>query len=336
MPKKVFVSTFPFCRTSPKAFEILTSNGYEVSINPLGRKMKPMEVKDAAKDFDALIAGTEDLTPLVESTKNVKLISRVGVGLDSVPLEVCKTKGIAVAYTPDAVSPAVSELAVSLIIDAMRKVTYADREIRGGAWTRPYGERIGGATIGILGFGRIGKRVASHLLGYLPREILICDLLDQKESIQHISELASNIYKVNQILGKNWNPTSIRQVEFDTLVRESDALTIHVPFTKETNNLFNWQTLSQMKPNAVLVNTARGGIVNERDLYTVLKENKISAAAIDVFEEEPYRGPLCELENLILTQHMGSCSNDCREDMEREAAENVVGFFEDGKWERVV
>lgn len=334
--KSVFVSTFPFCRTNSKALDLLVANGFQVTVNPFGRKMKPNEVTEAAESFDALIAGTEDLTLLVEKSKSLKLISRVGVGLDSVPLELCKQKGISVAYTPDAVSPAVSELAVSLILDAMRKVTYADREIRRGQWTRPYGARIGGATIGILGFGRIGKRVASHLLGYLPNEILACDLLDMKDSIQQLSEMSSNFYKMNQFLGKNWNLTKIRQVDFSTLLQESDAITVHVPITQDTKNLFNLQSMSQMKPNSVLINTARGGIVNENDLYKVLKENLISAAAMDVFEEEPYKGPLCDLENLILTQHMGSCSNDCREDMEREAAENVVGFFNGGKWERVV
>ncbi|PJZ45529.1 phosphoglycerate dehydrogenase [Leptospira brenneri] len=334
--QKVFVSTFPFCRTSPKALEVLESNGYEVVINPLGRKMKPAEVAEAAKDFDALIAGTEDLTSLVNATKTLKLISRVGVGLDSVPLDLCRDKGIAVAYTPDAVSPAVSELALSLIVDALRKVTYSDREIRSGKWTRPYGERIGGSTIGIVGFGRIGKRVASHLLGYLPKEILVCDLIDQTESISILNGVASNIQKVNDNLGKNWNSSKVTQVDLETLLKTSDAISIHIPLTSETKNLLNYKKMLLMKPNAVLVNTARGGIVNEYDLYKALNENLISSAAMDVFEEEPYKGPLCELENVILTQHMGSCSNDCREDMEREAAENVVGFFGGGDWERVV
>ncbi|TGK78486.1 dehydrogenase [Leptospira noumeaensis] len=333
---KIFVSTFPFCRTSPKALEVLESNGCQVVVNPLGRKMKPSEVTEAAQNFDALIAGTEELTPLVTTTNSLKLISRVGVGLDSVPLDLCKEKGIAVAYTPDAVSPAVSELALSLIVDAMRKVTYSDREIRRGEWTRPYGERIGGSTIGILGFGRIGKRVASHLLGYLPKEILVCDLLDQMESITRFSESAIQIAKMNGILGKNWNETSITQVDLETLLKNSDAITIHVPLTKDTKNLLDQSKLSLLKSNAILINTARGGIVNENDLYHSLKEGKFSAAAMDVFDEEPYKGPLCELENVILTQHMGSCSNDCREDMEREAAENVVGFFSGGSWERVV
>ncbi|TGM60707.1 phosphoglycerate dehydrogenase [Leptospira vanthielii] len=333
---KVFVSTFPFCRTSKTALKVLESSGHKVEINPLGRKLKPTEVSEFARNFDALIAGTEDLTDLVTESKSLKLISRVGVGLDSVPLDLCREKGISVAYTPDAVSPAVSELAVCLIVDGMRKVSFADREIRSGQWTRPYGERIGGSTIGILGFGRIGKRVASHLLGYLPKEILVCDLIDQKDSIIKFREVSTNIRKMNETLGKNWVTTAIQQVDLETLLKTSDAITIHVPLTNETKNLLNFENLSHMKRNAVLINTARGGIVNENDLYKVLKENLISSAAMDVFEEEPYNGPLRDLENVILTEHMGSCSNDCREDMEREAAENVVGFFSGGRWEKVV
>ncbi|TGL45851.1 phosphoglycerate dehydrogenase [Leptospira perdikensis] len=332
----VFVSTFPFCRTSKVALDLLESNGHKVTVNPLGRKMKPEEVASHAKDFDALIAGTEDLTELVTKTNHLKIISRVGVGLDSVPLDLCKEKGIAVAYTPDAVSPAVSELAVCLIVDGMRKVSYADLEIRKGEWTRPYGERIGGATIGIVGFGRIGKRVASHLLGYLPKEILVCDLMDQTEAIASLSGLAHSIKNVNDTLGKNWSSTSIKQVSFETLLKNSDAITLHVPLTTQTRNLLDHSKFSLMKPKAVLVNTARGEIVNEKDLFEYLKSAPLGCAAMDVFEEEPYHGPLCELQNVILTQHMGSCSNDCREDMEREAAENVVGFWKEEKIERVV
>jgi D-3-phosphoglycerate dehydrogenase len=324
---KVFVSTFPFCRTNQKALEILESSGHSVTINPLGRKMKPIEVAEQAYDFDALIAGTEDLQELVSRSSKIKLISRVGVGLDSVPLDLCKQKGIAVAYTPDAVSPAVSELAIGLIIDCMRKVSYADREIRKVQWTRPYGDRIGGSTIGILGLGRIGTRVASHLLGFLPKQILICDIEDKTLTISKLEEVARKIHNMNHNLGKNWTSTVFKQVELNALLKESDAITIHVPLTELTKNLIDLPKLKSLKPNAVLINTARGGIVNELDLYQALKDESFASAAMDVFDEEPYKGQLNELENIILTQHMGSCSIDCREDMEREAAENVVGFW---------
>lgn len=324
---KVFVSTFPFCRSDQKALEHLISHGHQVVINPMGRKMKPIEVLENAKDFDALIAGTEDLTPLVEGSSRLKLISRVGVGLDSVPLELCSKNSVSVAYTPDAVSPAVSELAVGLMINLMRQVSYADREIRSGGWTRPYGNRLGGSRIGILGFGRIGKRVASHLLGFLPKEILVCDLIDQSSEIKKLQDSANEFYKMNMELGKNWSPVSIKQVDLLDLVKNSDILTIHVPLSDKTKNLFDMSLLEKMQSSAFLINTARGGIVNEADLYNVIRSKKLAGAALDVFDEEPYHGNLKELENVILTQHMGSCSDDCRADMEREAAEEVVRFF---------
>lgn len=324
---KVFVSTFPFCRSDKKAFEHLIAHGHQVEINPMGRKMKPIEVLENAKDFDALIAGTEDLTPLVAGSSQLKLISRVGVGLDSVPLDLCIKNSVSVAYTPDAVSPAVSELAVGLMVDLMRQVSFADREIRKGGWTRPYGNRIGGSRIGILGFGRIGTRVASHLLGFLPKEILVCDLLDKADEIRKLQESANVLYKMNRELGKNWSPVLIRQVELSELVQNSDILTIHVPLLDSTKNLFDASLLRKMQPSAFLINTARGGIVNEADLYNVIRSNQLAGAALDVFDEEPYQGNLKELENVILTQHMGSCSDDCRADMEREAAEEVVRFF---------
>lgn len=323
----VFVSTYPFCRSDKQAIEHLLSNGHHVVINPLERKMKPSEVLENAENFDALIAGTEDLTPLVEKTFKLQLISRVGVGLDSVPLDLCRKKSISVAYTPDAVSPAVSELTIGLMVDLMRQVSFADREIRRGLWTRPYGNRLGGSSIGILGFGRIGKRVASHLIGFLPKEILVCDLVDKNKDIEELQKLADELYKLNSKLGKNWGKVTFKQVELSDLVQSSDILTIHVPLLESTKNMFQLEVLNQMKSSAFLINTARGGIVNEGDLYQVLKSKRLAGAALDVFDEEPYFGALKEFENVILTQHMGSCSNDCRADMEREAAEEVVRFF---------
>jgi D-3-phosphoglycerate dehydrogenase len=308
---KIFISTFPFCRLDKTPTKLLEEAGLDYTINPLQRKLKPQEVVDLIQNYDGLIAGTEELTDLVEATSSLKIISRVGVGLDSVPLNLCKEKGITVAYTPDAVSPAVSELAIGLMIDVFRKVTLADKDLRKGNWTRHYGLRIGTSKIGILGLGRIGKRVLNHLLGFQPKEILIHDKIDFSEYLQSYS---------NQNI-------SIKQVDFETLLKESDCITMHVPKEASTNGMIGEKEINQMKKGSFLINTARGGIINEKDLYNALKEGHLAGAGIDVFEEEPYHGPLTELENIVLTQHMGSCSDDCRADMEREAAEEIVRFF---------
>ena len=327
MNKNVFVSTFPFCRTSTYAMDVLKKNGHSVTINSLGRKMKPEEVAEAAKDFDSLIAGTEDLRQLVQTSSNLKLISRVGVGLDSVPLDLCKEKGIAVTYTPDAVSPAVSELAIGLMIDLFRKVGLADRELRRGGWSRPYGIRIGTSKIGILGCGRIGTRLAYHLLGLAPAEILICDIVDKSELLRELQNYADSLHNFQLKFSKNWNRTLIRQVSHKEIYQEADCLTVHIPLNDTNRNLITSKEIKMMKSTSYLINTARAGIINEEDIYQCLVNGSIAGAAIDVFEEEPYHGPLTQLENVILSQHMGSCSIDCREDMEKEASENVVGFW---------
>jgi len=323
----VFVSTFPFCRTSSYALDVLKKNGHTVTINPLGRKMKPEEVAEFAHKNDSLIAGTEELLPLVEKSTSLKLISRVGVGLDSVPLELCKEKGIAVAYTPDAVSPAVSELAIGLMIDLFRQVGIADRELRRGGWSRPYGVRIGISKIGILGCGRIGTRFAYHLLGFAPSEILICDLEDKSDFIDELKKYADNLHHSQIKFSKNWNTTQIRQVSHKELYREADCISVHIPLNDSNRNLIASNEIKMMKPTSYLINTARAGIIKEEDIYQCLVNGTIAGAAIDVFEEEPYHGKLTNLDNVILTQHMGSCSIDCREDMEIEASENVVGFW---------
>jgi D-3-phosphoglycerate dehydrogenase / 2-oxoglutarate reductase len=309
--KKIFISTFPFCRLDETPMRLLKQAGHEVIINPLSRKLKPTEVAEYAKDCDAIVAGTEDLKLLVEQTKSLKIIARVGVGLDSVPLELCKEKGIKVAYTPDAVTPAVAELTIGLILDVFRQITFADRELRNHGWSRPYGRRIATSTIGIVGFGRIGSMVGRLLTSFQPKEILVNDIKDVYSAIQVIQE--------KQI--------RVRNATKEEIYKNSDLISLHVPREESTLNLISKKELEQMKSSAYLINTSRGGVVNEIDLENALKEKQIAGAALDVFEEEPYTGSLLSLESVVFTQHIGSCSDDCRADMEREAVEEVVRFF---------
>lgn len=308
---RIFISTFPFCRLDETPIQLLKQAGFEIIVNPLSRKLKPEEVVDLAIDCDGIVAGTEELLPLVEKSKSLKIIARVGVGLDSVPLELCKSKGIKVAYTPDAVTPAVAELTISLILDLFRKVTFADKELRLKKWSRPYGRRIGASTIGIIGFGRIGFSVARLLTSFRPTEILVHDILDCSLKIQNIVETGINIRQVSKL----------------ELLQSSDIVSLHVPRDKSTIDLICKDEFSVMKSSAYLVNTSRGGIVNEVELEKALISERIAGAALDVFEEEPYIGSLLNLANILLTQHMGSCSDDCRADMEREAVEDTIRFF---------
>lgn len=279
--------------------------------NPYSRKLTPAEVVELALDCDGIVAGTEELLPLVQESRKLKIIARVGVGLDSVPLDLCKSKGIKVSYTPDAVTPAVAELTIGLMLDIFRKITKADKELRQKGWSRPYGRRIGTSVIGIIGFGRIGFAVAKILSSFRPTMILVHDLIDISDKISLIR---------NQEI-------SILQVSKQDLLKQADVITLHVPKNSSSIGLISQFELSLMKESAYLINTSRGGIVDEVALFNALREKRISGAAIDVFEEEPYTGPLLDIENTVLTQHMGSCSDDCRADMEREACEDIVRFF---------
>lgn len=312
MPPKLFVSTAPFGAIDATPRKELEAAGWEVRYNDRNRKLTPQEVAELAADCDGLVAGTEDLMPLLEANPRLKLIARVGIGLDSVPLDVCRRRGIAVTYTPDAVTLAVVELTLGLMVSASRLVCQVDRAIRDGRWIRPQGRRIGESTVGIVGFGRIGSRVSRALAGLSPRRILVADILDKGRDI---AALAAN------------TGLSIEQVPLARLLAESDVVSLHVPLTRLTRGMIDNEALERMRREAVLINTARGGVVDEAALLEVMKGGRLAAAAIDVFEQEPYVGPLRGLDNVILTAHLGSCSVDCRARMETEAVRDALRFF---------
>ena len=309
---RIFISTIPFGEIDTSPVKLLEKCGIDYKINPVGRKLKADEVSEIAKDYDALIAGTEDTTPLIHASEKLKIISRVGIGLDSIPLELCKKKGITVCYTPDAVTKAVAEYTVGLMLDITRGITKADRNQRAGVWERLQGKRIGESVIGLVGYGRVGSQIAGILSSFNPEQILINDLRNKKTDICELT-------------GKSG--VKIEQVEKEIIWKHSDIISLHLPLSKLTKDMVGTEEMKIMKSTAVLINTARGGIINEEELYTSLIEKQIATAAIDVFENEPYQGKFNELDNILLTQHMGSCSYDCRTQMELEAVEEVIRFF---------
>ncbi|TGL90242.1 dehydrogenase [Leptospira congkakensis] len=308
----IFVSTYPFGNYDRLPIELLNRSGFSYTINPLSRKLTAEEVSEFAKDSVGIIAGTENLSLLINNSKKLKFISRVGIGLDSVPLRLCREKGIKVSYTPDAVTLAVAELVIGMMITLPRQVALADRQIRVGKWTRPVGISINSATIGIIGFGRVGFKISTLLNGFSPTKVYVSDILDKPEEIQSLRSLGLNI----------------EQVSLEFLLEFSDIVSVHVPLTPLTRNLIGERELKLMRKNSFLINFSRGGIVNEEDVYHCLKNLEIAGMAVDVYEKEPYKGKLSELENVVLTQHMGSCSFDCRLAMESQATEELIRFFQ--------
>ena len=306
MKKKVFISTVPFGEKNSLPIELLSNSNLDFTINPLNRKLKEEELCEILPDYDQIIAGTEPLTERVlRHCHKLKHISRVGIGLDSVDLNFAKKMGIEVSYTPDAPAPAVAELTIGLMLSLLRNIHVSNSKMHQGEWFRYFGKRIPETTIGVIGGGRIGGRVLRKISSFGSPRILINDLAPND--------------KIAPDLKLEW-------VSKEMIYREADLITIHVPLTSNTRNLITCRELELMKKETFIINTSRGGIINEKDLYNALINKRIQGAALDVFENEPYSGKLNELDNCILTSHMGSMSEDCRTRMEIEATEEAIRF----------
>jgi len=304
---KALITTVPFALMNQLPIELLNASGIKYLINPLGRKLTEDELTEMVSDFDIIIAGTEPITQkVIDNAPNLKLISRVGIGLDSIDLLAAQKKGIKVSYTPDAPAPAVAELTLGLIFSLLRSIHVANSQLHKGQWNRIFGKRLSEITLGIIGVGRIGSRVIRRTKPFGSPRLLVNDINPTKQ------------YDMDFKL--EW-------VSKQTIYEDADIICIHLPLTRHTHNMVTKKELLSMKSNAAIINVSRGGIINEKDLYDVLKSGHLIGAALDVFEKEPYTGKLTEIERCILTSHMGSMSIDCRSRMEIEATEEVVRFF---------
>jgi len=313
---KVLITTIPFGDKNSLPLEMLEEENIEYLINPFNKKLTEDELIELVGDFDVIIAGTEPITDKVmNQASNLKMISRVGIGLDSVDLLAAEERGIKVSYTPDAPAPAVAELTLGLMLSLLRSVHVSNSEMHDGHWHRFFGRRLAEVTIGIIGVGRIGTRVLNRTKAFGTPRILVNDVMPNLE------------------LGRQFK---LDWVSKERIYEEADIISLHVPLTHRTRNMVRKKHLLSMKQDAIIINTARGGIINEQDLYEVMQSGHLSGAAIDVFEHEPYTGPLKEIQRCLLTAHMGSMSTDCRTRMEIEATEEAVRFLAGRPLEGVV
>jgi D-3-phosphoglycerate dehydrogenase len=304
---KALITTVPFGDKCRQPLDALEAAGVEYVINPLRRKLKEEELAEMVSDFDVLIAGTESITDRVLSCgSKLKLISRVGIGLDSVDLLSAKERGIIVSYTPDAPAPAVAELTIGLMLSLLRSVHIVNTQMHRGDWQRHFGRRLSEITIGIIGVGRIGGGVIRHLSGFGTPRIMVNDIESK--------------------ISTSANP-NMEWAKIEDIYRHADVISLHVPLTAQTKNMIRREHLLQMKSDALIINTSRGGIINEKDLAEVLIAGHLGGAAMDVFEQEPYAGELANIERCLLTSHMGSMSIDCRTRMEIEATEEAMRFL---------
>jgi D-3-phosphoglycerate dehydrogenase len=304
---KALITTVPFVDKNRLPLELLENAGIEYLINPLNRKLTEDQLADMVTDFDVIIAGTEPITDKVMArASKLKFISRVGVGLDNLDLIAAQRRGIKVSYTPEAPAPAVAELTLGIMLMLLRSVHVSNSQMHRGEWQRIFGKRLAEVTIGIIGVGRIGTRVLRRTKGFGTPQILVNDIMPD--------------YELNREFKLEW-------VTKEQVYKEADIISLHLPLTQLTKNMIRREHLLSMKPDAIIINTSRGGIINEQDLYDVMKAGHLSGAAIDVFEQEPYAGNLAQIDRCLLTAHMGSMSVDCRTRMEIEATEEVVRFL---------
>lgn len=301
---RVLITTVPFAVHNRLPLDLLEGIGADYVINPIGRRLTEDELADLVGDTEILIAGTEPITAKVmDAAPNLRLISRVGIGLDNVDLCAARQRGIAVSYTPEAPAPAVAELTIGLILSLLRQTHVSNLQMHRGQWERQMGRRVPEVTIGIIGTGRIGSRVLRRLAAFGTPRILVNDLNPRPSLVAELK---------------------LEWVGKETIYREADVISLHLPLTPQTSGMIGRAELDQMKPDALLINTSRGGIINESDLHEAMKAGLLGGAAIDVFEQEPYAGPLSEIDRCLLTSHMGSMSVDCRSRMEIEATEEAV------------
>ena len=306
---KALITTVPFAERNKLPIELLENSNIDYTINPLNRKLSENELFKMIGNYEVLIAGTETISSKVlENASNLKLISRVGIGVDSIDLNAAKKNNILLTYTPDAPAPAVAELTFGLMFSLLRSIHLSNTLMHKGHWKRIFGRRIPEITIGIIGAGRIGSRVIRRLTPFGTPRILVNDI-----------NADINQSSISPNLKLEW-------VDKETIYKSSDLITLHVPKTKLTNNMITKKELNMMKDDAMLINTSRGGIINENDLIVALEKGKFSGVAIDVFDQEPYKGSLSKFDRCLLTSHMGSMSIDCRSKMEIEAVEEVVRY----------
>ncbi len=299
--KKIFVSTSSFAEFDLQPRELLEKAKLSVEFNPYGRTLTKAEIVLLANQAEGLISGTEFLDrEVLGKLERLKVISRCGAGVDNIDITAAKEKGIIIFSTPDGPTLAVAELTLGLMLALLRKIPMMDRNMRLNTWSKEIGNLLYDKQVGIIGFGRIGRKVAC-LVSAFGAHVSFCDpLVDTNEM---------PLYP---------------RLEFDAILKTSDIVTLHLPYAKENVNLFDKAEFSLMKQGAFLINCSRGGIVNESALCSALKDGKLAGAAIDVFDKEPYNGLLKEYENVILTPHVGSYAKEARVHMEIEAVQNLI------------
>jgi len=300
LSNKVFISTSTFSNLDRSPLELLESKGFEVILNPYKRKLTKEESLNVLPGISGLIAGLETLDYEVMSQSNLKVISRCGAGLSNVDLEAARKLDIAVCNTPDGPTNAVAELTLGCLLNLLRMISRMDQDLHEGKWNKKIGGELRGKTLLIIGFGRIGRRLAKLLLSF---------------------EL--NIIVVDPFLNEVNAPFKLLSLK-DALPL-ADIITLH---SSGEQCILGDQEFRLMKQGVLLMNAGRGCLINEKVLEEFLNNKTVAGAWLDTFAQEPYQGCLTKYSQVLLTPHVGSYTVETRKSMEMEAVENLIKAFE--------
>jgi len=305
---KILITPRSFASFSDKPLKMLTERDYKIKRNNTGRPYKKEEMLKLIKDVDGIIIGIDELSAeIIEEANELKVISKYGIGLDNIDINMATNKKIVVTNTPAANIDAVADLTFGLILSLARRIPEADKKTKSGKWGKIIGKSVWEKTIGIIGLGKIGRQVVKRAKGF-EMNILVFDIVKDKKFAQKYG---------------------IKYVNLEKLLRQSDYITIHIPLNDATRNMISYEELEKMKKDAFLINTSRGGIVDEEALYDALRNNKLRGAALDAYKNEPLQEtPLKELDNVIMTPHIGAYTEEAIENMSIQAAQNLIDVLE--------
>ena len=303
MSAKIFVALSTFAEYGNAPLDLLDRCGLEYFINPLKRRVKQQEIIEMGKDSAGIIAGVEPYDKdVLNQLPALKCISRCGVGIDNIDLDLAREKGIIIRNTPDVVIQPVVELTIAMAFDLMRRVASHTQWMKEKKWQKTAGNMLAGKTIGILGLGRIGRKVAEAFFK-LDANVIGCDIQPDE----------------------NWaKKHGVDIVDTETLLKKSDIFSIHISVLNDNPFILGESQISFMKRGSWVINVSRGNLVDENALFEALQSGHLTGAALDVYAQEPYAGKLCNLDNVILTPHIATLTVESRLQMETEAVKNLL------------
>lgn len=309
---KILITATSFTSDSNSpAMEKLRSFADELVFNPHGRPLSGDELSSLLPGCEGCVAGLDYFTAAVierAADAGLRVISRYGAGVDRVDLTAAKAKNVTVCNTPGANAQAVADLTLALLLCAARKVPALDRKTRDGQWPRSNGIELYGKTIGILGLGAVGKAVAKRTSGFSMRILAYDPFINEEYA------------RANDIIPS----------DFSRVIREADFLCLHLPLTDETRHIISADVMKAMKRGAVIVNTARGGLIDEAAACELLVSGHLGGLGLDVYEVEPTeKSPLFDLENVVLTPHTASHTAEATAAMAEMAVQNLIDVLSD-------